>query len=72
MSCKPEGIQHHLRTRKLMLEKNLLIKLRRQKEEGAKEKERSSSSVSSFSVSMRTLRCQHENTSLPQCQFNKI
>ena len=82
VSCKPEGIQHHLRADKLMLEKNLLIELRRQKEEGAQKKERSSSSVSSssvsmrtllsFSVSMRTLLCQHENTSLPQCLFNKI
>jgi hypothetical protein len=40
-----------------MLQKNLLIELRRQKEEGAKKNKRTSFSVSTFSVSMTTLLC---------------
>jgi hypothetical protein len=72
VSSKPEGIQHHLRANKLMLEKNLLIELRREKDEGAtsiqhrrRGKETDAQqllcqhllSVSSVSVSMRTLLC---------------
>jgi len=68
-----------------MLQKNLLIELRRQKEEGAKKKKRTSFSVSIRPASLsasdqllcqqllcQQLLCQYQNTSLSQCLLNKI